>query len=223
MFDSSLFKQNAKNTLKGNWKVPLLVTLVYMIVTAILVAPEVVAEYTYNNGTVTVSYFLSTLISTCASGILTFAMAYFFLAFAENPAVKFSSFLDGLNHFLKAVGAILWQTLWIFLWTFCFIIPAFIKAYSYSQIMYLLAEYPNMKINHAMQLSMKITKGYKWDLFVMYLSFLGWMILIVLTLGLLSFYVTPYYELTRVNAYKFLKAKALETGTITEEDLNRDF
>jgi uncharacterized membrane protein len=143
--------------------------------------------------------------------------------FAENPAVKFSSFLDGLNHFLKAVGAILWQTLWIFLWTFCFIIPAFIKAYSYSQIMYLLAEYPNMKINHAMKLSMKITKGYKWDLFFMELSFLGWMILTALTLGLLSFYVTPYYELTRVNAYKFLKAKALETGTITEEDLNRDF
>ena len=57
----------------------------------------------------------------------------------------------------------------------------------------------------------------------MYLSFLGWMILTALTLGLLTFYVTPYYELTRVNAYKFLKAKALETGTITEEDLNRDF
>ena len=89
--------------------------------------------------------------------------------------------------------------------------------------MYLLAEYPNMKINQAMKLSMKITKGYKWDLFVMYLSFLGWMILNVLTLGLLSFYIIPYYELTLVNAYKFLKAKALETGTITEEDLKQDF
>lgn len=223
MFDYVLFKQNAKNTLKGNWKVPLLVTLVYIIVTAILVAPEVVAEYTYNNGTVTVSYFLSTLISTCASGILTFATAYFFLAFAENPAVKFSTFLDGLNHFVKAILAVLWQTLWVFLWTLCFIIPGFIKSISYSQIMYLLAEYPNMKINQAMKLSMKITKGYKWDLFVMYLSFLGWMILNVLTLGLLSFYIIPYYELTLVNAYKFLKAKALETGTITEEDLKQDF
>ena len=223
MFNHVLFKQNAKNTLKGNWKVPLLVTLVYMIVTAILVAPEVVAEYTYNNGTVTVSYFLSTLISTCANGILTFATAYFFLAFAENPAVKFSTFLDGLNHFVKAILAILWQSLWVFLWTLCFIIPGFIKAISYSQIMYLLAEYPNMKINQAMKLSMKITKGYKWDLFVMYLSFLGWMILNALTLGLLSFYIVPYYELTLVNAYKFLKAKALETGTITEEDLKQDF
>ena len=219
MFNHVLFKQNAKNTLKGNWKVPLLVTLVYMIVTAILVAPEVVAEYTYNNGTVTVSYFLSTLISTCANGILTFATAYFFLAFAENPAVKFSTFLDGLNHFVKAILAILWQSLWVFLWTLCFIIPGFIKAISYSQIMYLLAEYPNMKINQAMKLSMKITKGYKWDLFVMYLSFLGWMILNALTLGLLSFYIVPYYELTLVNAYKFLKEKALETGAITEEDL----
>lgn len=223
MFDSSLFKQNAKNTLKGNWKVPLLVTLVYMIVTAILVAPEVVAEYTYNNGTVTVSYFLSTLISTCATGILDYATIFFFLAFAENTTVKFSTFLEGLNHFVKAAGAILWQTLWVFLWTLCFIIPGFIKAISYSQIMYLLAEYPNMKINQAMKLSMKITKGYKWDLFVMYLSFLGWMILNALTLGLLSFYIVPYYQLSLVNAYKFLKAKALETGTITEEDLKQDF
>ena len=80
-----------------------------------------------------------------------------------------------------------------------------------------------MGINRAMKISMEITKGYKTQLFMMCLSFFGLLILNTFTFGLLSLYIEPYMNLSFVNAYKFLKAKALETGRITEEDLKKEF
>lgn len=46
----------------------------------------------------------------------------------------------------------------------------------------------------------------KWNAFVLSLSFLGWEILSVLTLGLLDlFYVRPYVEATYAELYLALK------------------
>lgn len=80
-----------------------------------------------------------------------------------------------------------------------------------------------MSVKHAIKVSMEITKGYKGQLFMMCLSFFGLVILNTFTFGLLSLYINPYMNLTFINAYKFLKAKALETGRITEEDLKKEF
>jgi uncharacterized membrane protein len=67
---------------------------------------------------------------------------------------------------------------------------------------------------------MKITKGYKWDIFMMYLSFLGWMILSMLSCGIGFLWLIPYMNLSSANAYKFLLENALEKNRITKEDLH---
>ena len=63
------------------------------------------------------------------------------------------------------------------LWLFLFIVPGVIKAYEYSMIPYLLAENPNLSASEAFSLSKQMTTGQKADLFVLDLSFLGWIIL----------------------------------------------
>ena len=83
---------------------------------------------------------------------------------------------------------------------------------------YILSENPNISINKAMKLSMVITKGYKKDLLYMYISFLGWIILTALTLGLLSVYTLPYINLTSANAYLFMKVFAIKSNRLTLED-----
>ena len=84
---------------------------------------------------------------------------------------------------------------------------------------YILAEFPDVSIPEAMKISMKITKGYKWDLFIMYLSFLGWMILSSLTFGIGFLWLFPYMNLSFANAYKFLLGNALNKNRITMEEL----
>ena len=102
---------------------------------------------------------------------------------------------------------------------FCFFIPAIIKAYAYSMMEYLVAEFPSLSIPDAMNISKKITNGSKWDLFIMELSFLGWELLGALSLGIGYIWIIPYRQMTYVNAYHALLKNALEQGVIKPEDL----
>ena len=63
-----------------------------------------------------------------------------------------------------------------------------------------------------------MTKGYKGDLFVMYLSFFGWALLATLSLYIGYLWLIPYMESTQLYAYRYLKETALKTGVLKPED-----
>ena len=70
----------------------------------------------------------------------------------------------------------------------------------------------NLSGNEAIRESMRMMDGYKWDYFVFQLSFLGWMILAPLTLGILYIWLLPYYSVAEVIYYERLREK---TGMVT--------
>ena len=72
-----------------------------------------------------------------------------------------------------------------------------------------------------MRVSKEITKGYKGELFLMGLSFLGWEILNCLTMGILSLWLRPYESMSYTNAYHALMSRAIKSGEITEADLRK--
>jgi uncharacterized membrane protein len=59
----------------------------------------------------------------------------------------------------------------------------------------------------AMMKSLKMTNGHKVDLVVLFLSFLGWMLLSLLTLGLGFLLLQPYMQTTLAHYYEDLKAE----------------
>ena len=71
------------------------------------------------------------------------------------------------------------------------------------------------KIKESLKTSIKITKGYKKKLFLLDLSFIGWVILCILTLGILGLWILPYYYMTSINAYQFIK----KANNLEEEKL----
>ncbi len=94
------------------------------------------------------------------------------------------------------------------LWSLLFIIPGIVKSYEYMMIPYLLAEHPNMSTEEAFARSRQMMEGEKWEAFVLDLSFIGWDLLSVFTLGILEiFYVNPYRDLTHAALYGALKQK----------------
>lgn len=129
---------------------------------------------------------------------------YFIKNHDVNPELGeiFSGFK---GNYLNVVKIMFLMNLKILLWLFLFIVPGIIKAYEYSMIPYLLAENPNLSASQAFSLSKQMTTGQKMDLFVLDLSFLGWIILGLICCGIGILFLQPYPEATRAEVYLILK------------------
>lgn len=121
-----------------------------------------------------------------------------------------ASFISSLTKFYMILLTVIF---------FISFIPMFIKAVAYSQMFFLVAEYPDLTARKAMKISILITNGYKWEITKTFFSFMGWFILSILTFGFLDLYVTPYYKMTMTNVFHALMKNALENGIIRPEDL----
>lgn len=110
------------------------------------------------------------------------------------------------NGYKNNVKTLFFRDLYTILWTFLFIIPGIVKAYEYQMIPYILAENPGMDTKEAFALSKKMMHGNKWKAFLLDCSFFGWILLDVLTLGILGvFYVNPYMLQTQAALYEKIK------------------
>ena len=90
------------------------------------------------------------------------------------------------------------------------IVGGVIKTYEYRMIPYILAENPKIKRKEAFKLSKQMMKGNKWKTFILDISFFGWNLLSIITMGLLSiFYVNPYSAATNAELYIALKEQEI--------------
>ena len=154
--------------------------------------------------------------------VVALAIAFAITAFLLNPlelgCKRF--FLRNLNmkaevkevcfsfdhSYMNIVKTLFFRDLYTFLWSLLFIIPGIVKAYEYQMIPFLLAEQPDMPKEQAFAISRQMMKGQKWKAFVLDLSFLGWSILSMFTLGILGlFYVNPYKYSTKAALYETLR------------------
>jgi hypothetical protein len=99
-------------------------------------------------------------------------------------------------------------------------ILAYIKRLSYSMTPYILTDNPNIGYDRALKLSMAMTGGQKWRMFVLYLSFIGWGLLALLTAGLGCLFLAPYVAATRAQLYVRLRDSAINGGLTTPEEMN---
>jgi len=100
-------------------------------------------------------------------------------------------------------------------------IPVTIKALSYSMTPYLLACNPNVTAINALNLSKRMTKGYKGEILMMALSFVGWQLLNMLTLGILGiFYVNPYMYASFAGLFIELRNVSVANGVVHISELD---
>lgn len=127
-------------------------------------------------------------------------------AFDSKFERLFWSFKSG--RYMNVVKIMFWRELKIFLWSLLFVIPGIIKSYEYSMVPYILAENPHISSERAFELSKKMTRGEKWKIFVLDLSFLGWRILGVLCCCVGEIFLQPYVEATYAELYQVMREKA---------------
>ena len=148
---------------------------------------------------------------------LSVARVYVMLFKGETPDTNDA--FSGFNDFWSAFKVTWLVSVYTFLWSLLFIVPGIIKGISYSMSMYILAENKGKPALECIRESEAMTKGHKKELFMLFLSFIGWNLLGVLTLGMAQiFWVIPYMNATFANAYDSLKNSAAAVDSPVEND-----
>ena len=106
----------------------------------------------------------------------------------NGPGVLFSKF----HIFGKALLLRILMSLFIFLWSLLLIVPGIIAAYRYAMAPYLMTQNPGMSPTEAINASKEMMKGHKGRLFCLNISFIGWMLLAVLSCGIGFLWLNPY-------------------------------
>ena len=195
----SELKKNAKNQLKDNWILAIGVLIVCQLISYV---PNILSMVSEN--LVFVGIVIPILIL-AITGPLSIGQCKFFINLANKSNPKFSDLWYGFNNILKAIGVALLVGIIVFLGSLLFVIPGIIFAYRYSQVYYIMAENPDISVLDCLRESARIMKGHKMELFILELSFLGWIILTALTCGIAGLYVLPYYSATLANFYLEIK------------------
>ncbi len=125
--------------------------------------------------------------------------------------------LASVHKILKAAWIMLVKYVYTILWTLT-IAGGVIKYYSYRMVPFIIAENPDMKANEAITLSRKMMNGHKWEAFKLDLSFIGWLILDMLTMGIVGIlFLEPYQTAVYTEYYTDLRQLAKD-GNIPNSD-----
>ena len=173
----------AKEKIKGN---------MWTVLGAILIANligGITSSVTVENGGMA-------LVITIGGGILAYFMEVglirYMTNFVKGKETSFELLFSKFKDWKQIIITYLHQFAVIFLWTLLFIVPGIIKGYAYALVAYIIAEDSTISSKEALKLSKEMMKGHKGELFVLGLSFIGWHLLAILTLGILEIWIMPY-------------------------------
>lgn len=196
-------KIRAKGILRQNYSMSLVPILIYIAISALA------ATFTFGLG----------FIITLPLGV-GMQLIYIMLWRDERPSFELMFQSAFSENFGRKLGGMLLVSVFTFLWSLLFVIPGFVKMYSYAMTPYILAKYPNVEAMQAINISQRIMRGRKLELFIVNLSFIGWQLLSVLTFGILNIlYVTPYICITTAGCFDIYLADAIERGAVDRAEL----
>lgn len=191
-------KNKAKNNLWNIWKPGLIIILItYIIICGFYLM------YDYNILSSIITSLVSILFLPLSIGYVTYLIK---LINEDNNDINL--IWKPYNNFFNILLGFIIIPIMITIGLALAVIPGVIISLGISQVPYILAE-NKISIWKAIKLSFRMTKGYKWQIFKFYLSFIGWQFLGALTLGILYIWLYPYMMTSRIVLYEKLKSNLL--------------
>ena len=209
-------KNSALAALKGNWAPAVLGAIFFTFATCLITSPGYCANMAafdmpffnsinpkllkiFSNSSFLLNFFLLYPLS------LGYSVAHKELLQNGDAAITRNTVRLAFSDYVRNAVSILLVYLYTFLWTLLFIVPGIIKGLAYSLTPFIVKDNPQLSPNQAINLSMKMMKGHKFDLFYLYLSFIGWILLAMLTLGIGLLWVIPYMQTSMAAFYLDVK------------------
>jgi uncharacterized membrane protein len=191
-------KSLAKTQLKGRWGEIIVFHLIYF---AIVLIPSIIFEVNndpnyYSNGEL-----IYNIVSFLVAAPFELGLSYFLLNFIKGEN-NIGDMFWGFTKFGKVFASYLLISIAVSAGFVLLIIPGIILALMYSQVYYVIADNEDISAIDALKESARIMKGNKFRYFMLGLSFIGWIIVGMITLGIGFIWIIPYYSLTLTNFYK---------------------
>lgn len=181
------FRAQARESIRGKWNSLALIWFVYVIISSAV-------AYTAIGALIVL-------------GPFSVALAMISIRVIRNEQFELKNLFDGFYNFMNSFLLGLVNTIFIALWSLLFIVPGIIKSLSYSMSYYVMAENPEISQENARQESIKMMEGNKMRLFCLNFSFIGWILLSILTFGILLFWVLPYMQAANAAFYEEIKPR----------------
>ena len=186
---NSEIRHAARYALKGNWTQAVLATLVFTLITAAA-------------GSIPIAGLL--VVCPLEFG---FMLCFLRLVRGEDSSEMVGDQFNVFSKYGRYLGTSLLMTLYILLWCLLLIIPGIIMGYAYAMTPYITNDRPDLDAADCIHESRVMMKGYKWKLFCLDFSFIGWAILCIFTLGIGFLWLQPYIEASHAKFYEELKAR----------------
>lgn len=137
--------------------------------------------------------------------IFEFSLTKMYMGFKNGNEFKMGDLFSGFHQYGSALLTAILMDIFLVLWTCLGVIPGIVKIFSYSMTWYVLADNPQMSATEAITESRRLMDGHKFDLLVLYISFIPWLLLCCVTFGIAEIYVLPYMTAAETNFYYAIK------------------
>ena len=213
-------RARARENLRGHWGVSVAAAFVAMIFGALLVnsgnSVELIERIGEHTDAPRITALLSVLISAASAisiahlvlgGVVQLGYSKFLLAQHDGGEYQVKDLFSQFDRFSVGFLQMLLRNLFVALWSLLLIVPGIIKSYSYAMVPFILADHPDMDVLSAIDESRYLMDGNKWRLFCLDVSFIGWVLLTMVTFGIASIWVSPYKCCSRAAFYDSVKDK----------------
>lgn len=218
---ASDYRAKAREMLSGKWGMAVLITLVAAILGGLVATargnvnlelkgddlqrlPEIVRTYlAYAASAAGVLGFIQFILG----GTVRLGYCKYLLKLNDGEEGELKDLFSQFHRFGDGFVLSLLTAIYVFLWSLLFIIPGFIASYKYAMAPFILAENPGMKPKEAITASKEMMDGHKGELFVLGLSFIGWSLLSLLTLGIGNLWLNPYINASYAAFYRNLSPR----------------
>ena len=214
------FRESARNALRGKWGIAVIASVIASMLGGNLfdvdfnitykeesedlttVGPEFL-EQIYAVLLVSLPYILLTMfIALVIGSTVKVGHARLYLDIIDGYPTSIGTLFSYFRRWGTAVITELLKAVIIFLGIILFLVPGIIAAYSLSMTPYIIAENDGIKVIDAMKESHRIMRGKRFRLFCLHVSFIGWILLSVLTFGIGFLWVNPYINAACTDFYR---------------------
>ena len=203
MEKNQVYKNRALASLEGKWTNGVVASIIVLLISG---GVGTVFDISIING-----------IGTAWSIILLplmWGFAVYFLNLIRNEDIRYARLFDGFKDYVRIFVALFLVALCAFVGALILFIPGIIVALMFSQTSFIMKDDKEISAVDAMKKSRAMMDGHKMELFWLSLSFIGWIILCFLTLGIGFIFLFPYTYSTYAHYYEDLKAESNQNPQI---------
>ena len=195
------YKNRALDSLEGKWGTAAVATLIIAIITG-----GISTVITLPMGSDTVAGLSTNGIWSLLCLPLEWGFTVYFLSLIRQEDIRYERLFEGYKDFIRTFLMEFLYCLAVAVGTCLFIVPGIILGIGLCMAPYILKDDPQISAMDSLMKSWQITQGHKMKLFWLGLSFIGWIILSLMTLGIGFFLLAPYMEATFAHYYEDIKA-----------------